>query len=166
MRICEYKTCKKKHDGKYGSGRFCSSKCARAYSTSSKRKEINKKVSLKLTGKWNGHGFKKGDDKNRKTLTDEDRKKAVNALKEKRKVSYAKMKWEELPKAEKRRRILKEQKGKCLGCGLNSWLGKKLTLELDHKNGDHSDNRRKNLRILCPNCHSQTPTYRNKRRNG
>lgn len=44
--ICE--NCKKEHDGSYGSGRFCSSKCARAFSTKIKRKEINEKVSLKL----------------------------------------------------------------------------------------------------------------------
>ena len=42
--ICE--NCKKEHDGSYGSGRFCSSKCARAFSTKIKRKEINEKVSL------------------------------------------------------------------------------------------------------------------------
>lgn len=44
--ICE--NCNKEHDGSYGSGRFCSSKCARAFSTKIKRKEINEKVSLKL----------------------------------------------------------------------------------------------------------------------
>lgn len=45
--ICE--NCNKQHDGSYGSGRFCSSKCARGFSTKAKRKEINKKVSEKLT---------------------------------------------------------------------------------------------------------------------
>lgn len=42
------------------------------------------------------------------------------------------------------------------------WMGKPLVLQLDHKNGDDSDNRLENLRILCPNCHSQTPTYGSK----
>lgn len=40
-----------------------------------------------------------------------------------------------------------------------------LPLELDHINGDRHDNRLKNLRILCPNCHSLKPTYRSRRRN-
>ena len=52
---------------------------------------------------------------------------------------------------------------KCTECGLyEEWQGKKLTLELDHINGDRHDNRIKNLRFLCPNCHSQTPTYKAK----
>ena len=41
--------CKKEHDGSYGSGRFCSCKCARCFSTKLKRKEINAKVSKTLT---------------------------------------------------------------------------------------------------------------------
>ncbi len=39
----------------------------------------------------------------------------------------------------------------------------RLPLELDHINGVHSDNRLENLRILCPNCHSLTPTHRGRK---
>ena len=51
----------------------------------------------------------------------------------------------------------------CEACGVtNIWNGYKLSLHLDHINGEHSDNRLENLRILCPNCHSQTSTYAGK----
>ena len=53
---------------------------------------------------------------------------------------------------------------KCAICGINEWLGKKIILQLDHINGDNRDNRIENLRLLCPNCHSQTETYCGKNR--
>lgn len=57
---------------------------------------------------------------------------------------------------------LKEDKCEICGCS-NEWNGKLLILQLDHINGNHSDNRLENLRIVCPNCHSQTETFSNKR---
>lgn len=51
-------------------------------------------------------------------------------------------------------------------CGLTEWTGKPISLQLDHINGDNYDHRIENLRLLCPNCHSQTDTFagRNKRK--
>lgn len=47
----------------------------------------------------------------------------------------------------------------CECCGISSWNGKELTMQIHHKDGDHFNNLPENLEILCPNCHSQTDTY-------
>jgi transposase len=53
----------------------------------------------------------------------------------------------------------------CAECGLTTWRGRALALELHHLNGDGKDNRLENLALLCPNCHSQTDSWggRNRR---
>ncbi|ELP70798.1 HNH endonuclease signature motif containing protein [Streptomyces turgidiscabies] len=53
----------------------------------------------------------------------------------------------------------------CDTCGTGDiWQGKRLVLEIDHINGDWLDNRKENLRYLCPSCHSQTKTFANRSR--
>jgi predicted RNA-binding Zn-ribbon protein involved in translation (DUF1610 family) len=48
----------------------------------------------------------------------------------------------------------------CEACGVAAqWNGKPIVLHVDHVNGDWLDNRKENLRFLCPNCHSQTSTF-------
>jgi len=55
----------------------------------------------------------------------------------------------------------------CAECGQSAvWNGRPLVLQLDHINGVFNDNRFENLRLLCPNCHSQTPTYAGRRSKG
>jgi hypothetical protein len=63
-----------------------------------------------------------------------------------------------------KRRLLREGmlEYRCYVCGLTEWNGKPITLQLDHINGIHLDHRIQNLRLLCPNCHSQTETFAGK----
>lgn len=64
------------------------------------------------------------------------------------------------PRHRLKERFLKLVPHQCAICGQSdTWNGLKLVLQLDHKNGIHNDNRRENLQLVCPNCHSQTETY-------
>ena len=67
-----------------------------------------------------------------------------------------------------RKIILKEKilPYQCACGNTGNWQGKEMTLDIDHINGDHKDHRLENLRFICPNCHSQTPSFRNKNGTG
>lgn len=54
------------------------------------------------------------------------------------------------------------KENKCEECSISSWNGKILNCELDHINGNSTDHSISNLKMLCPNCHSQTETYAGK----
>lgn len=66
-----------------------------------------------------------------------------------------------------KRKLLRESvfENACSICGLSEWRGHKLIMQLDHIDGDSSNHVLRNLRLLCPNCHSQTDTFcgRNKK---
>ena len=62
-----------------------------------------------------------------------------------------------------RRYIFEKYNNKCCQCGwseINPYSNT-IPLEIDHVDGDYTNNKEENLRLLCPNCHSLTPTYKN-----
>jgi hypothetical protein len=160
---CE--NCKEKHDGKYGSGRFCSAKCARGFSTKNKRKEINNKVSKKLKGRTNFATVSKGTEAYEKwkssiaeTWKNKNEKRKQEIMQNKPFCDWPRpMIWD---------RVFDDQDGKCRNCKNSHWMGELITLELEHIDGDSSNNKRENVELLCPNCHSLTPTWRGRNKAG
>ena len=59
--------------------------------------------------------------------------------------------------------LIQDRGHKCESCQLSEWLTQPITLEMEHINGDTQDNSDNNLRLLCPNCHSQTKTWRRRK---
>jgi len=64
-----------------------------------------------------------------------------------------------------RKRLLQEGyfENKCYNCGLTEWRGQPIPLELEHIDGERSNNSRENLTLLCPNCHALTQTWRRRK---
>jgi len=72
--------------------------------------------------------------------------------------------WENVPPGKNRiKKYLAETFGnKCVVCNIEKWNGKDIIFELEHKDGNSENNDKENLCLICPNCHSQTNTYKNK----
>ena len=166
---CE--NCSSKHDGSYGSGRFCSSKCARGFSTKAKRKEINRKVSKTLTINKKEWSYKAGRvclccDKviprynayfcSSKCHSDY---KYLQFVKNWKKNRHKKHKCNT---SKHIKRYLKEKYGnKCMKCGwdkTNSITGN-VPIHVHHVDGDFQNDMEQNLELLCPNCHSLTCNF-------
>lgn len=98
--------------------------------------------------------------------TDEHRKKSVDAVKKQALERYENGKYKHLANGALKK-ILKTSGRKfvCGDCGLDEWRGKKLSLHLEHIDGDSFNNSIDNLTLLCPNCHSITDTYCGKNKN-
>ena len=164
---CENPSCNKEHDGSYGSGRFCCEKCSRSFSSFNNRDDINKRVSDKLKGRKVGGCFKEGFDKNRFLMTSEIAKKINQKRKDNIEKKIINSNYDELKVLEhKKRKVLIEQNFVCDECKLNKWNNKPLVLEFHHKDGNKNNNSRNNVQYLCPNCHSQTSTWRKTKKIG
>lgn len=132
---CE--NCGKDHDGSYGSGRFCSNKCARGFSTKEKRDIINKKVSLKLGGSGLSH-----------------QEKIQRSIAEKHASYIRETEAKSIMDLSKRtiRKVLARLDIPCSNCG---WHVTGVASDIHHiiercKGGtDDMDN----LSYICPNCH-------------
>jgi hypothetical protein len=61
-----------------------------------------------------------------------------------------------------RQHITERDGHKCSVCGINTWNSKSIVFEIEHKDGNSENNLENNLCLICPNCHSQTDTYKNK----
>jgi Zn finger protein HypA/HybF involved in hydrogenase expression len=59
-----------------------------------------------------------------------------------------------------KRFLIKEHGNKCWVCGITEWNDKPIVMELEHNDGNSQNNSLDNLSLICPNCHSQTPTYK------
>lgn len=63
-----------------------------------------------------------------------------------------------------RKRLIEERGYVCSSCGIKDWLELEIMLEVHHKDGNKKNNEQSNISLLCPNCHSQTDNYGNKKR--
>lgn len=147
MKTC--KKCNKQIDGTFGSGIFCSRGCANSRKFS---KQAIQKKRIAALGKPNARrGLK---------LSHEE----LNLRREKIKATYSTKRnsapFTSLSHRNKRKVIIEQQSGKCAQCGIASWNGLPITLEIDHKDNNKNNNSRENLVGLCPNCHSQTIGWR------
>ena len=106
----------------------------------------------------NSKGLKKAHAEGRiPVFTDEMREKSH--ISHRRKLVEEKP-FEELGHILRKKIVMEEQDYKCLHCDLDEWMGLRITLELDHIDGNNKNNVRSNLRCLCPNCHSITDTWK------
>lgn len=151
----ECKKCGNKFEPIEGLINYCSLKCrnSRIWNEEDKlKKSISAKKSIKVKEAINKANKTKN---NPKTWIDIKQKRQDKIKENILNANYSELSFERL-----RKRILYEQDCKCNRCGISEWLGEKISLELEHKDGNHHNNNRENLEMLCPNCHSLTTTWR------
>lgn len=155
MKICP--KCKKSHEK---TGMYCSRSCANSRTFSP---ETNKKKSLSGLKFYANLTSEERKELHRTKTSKYDFEEHQRIVQQKNRAREWSKPYEEMSHTSVRKRLLHERNYTCEECGIgNMYNGKPLTLELDHIDGNSKNNKRENLRILCPNCHSQTPTHRAK----
>lgn len=146
--------CHKEHDGSYGSGRFCSAKCARSFSTKNKRKEINRKVSKKLIGKPRQPSSIKSIQQQRQTLKNT----LYNKYKDDKVKTYngdlLNITKDELKEYRKVHTVCEICGKKETATAKNSTKPNRLTVDHNHQNNQFRG-------LLCRNCNSRLGWYEN-----
>jgi hypothetical protein len=134
---------------------FCSRSCSATFNNTRRVKEKKcENCGILFSGAGKKYcsskccGLHKSEEKKSKWLTSgsiEQKSTNVNTVRSKYVRSY----------------ILSEQNGLCANCSIPEvWKGKPLVFVLDHVDGNYLNNNRENLRLICPNCDSQTDTYK------
>ena len=155
--------CGLEHDGSYGSGKYCSRRCANSRKFSEQSKKIKSEKQKKFLENNPEAKQRQLMNLQLKANSEIGRAKSTETKRNKLKEQLRSGEFDNLSVPMQRARILQEQKGCCALCGAPQvWNNQPLSLELDHISGDRADNRRANLRLICPNCHSQTPTFKSK----
>lgn len=105
-------------------------------SISAKLKQIFKEKNIDYSH-FKGHAWNKGISKYENSLTD-----------------FGTHHWQTI-----KEKLFQERDYRCECCGITDWNGKEIKLQVHHIDGNHNNNIRSNLMILCPNCHSQTENW-------
>jgi hypothetical protein len=154
------KTCPKCFTLHDKSGRFCSRSCANSRTFTAESREKKSKAGLNYYANLSSEERKALHKEKMKLYDFDEHQRRVQEANRKREWSKP---YEVMSRSSLRKRLLHERNYTCEECSIgNEYNGKPLTLELDHIDGNSNNNNIENLRILCPNCHSQTPTHRAK----
>ena len=141
--------CKTSFETKKGDPKkFCNQSCSASYNNSRK--------TSKYAGKICQHCNKEYQSANPKFCS---HKCATDNVAKKSMEQYITT-WTAAPQSSLPKKHIIATKGyKCEVCGISDWQGKPISLQLDHIDGNADNNHEDNLRLLCPNCHSQTDTF-------